>query len=367
MFSPQQTSTAMELLPLLCLLLTCSAGTSADQNGPVIVKEESDAILPCSLSTKKDIESELFDWKKKGQKNKDVFLYNDKAFYGKGLSGQDEQFKGRVSHFPDELKYGNASIIIRNTKVTDSGDYTCEFPDLQQSPVLIELVVDHILKDRSAENIPGAAAKPSVTTLDETKDWELLQCEVLGAFPKPTVEWQDSAGNKLPAEEPQVSERGGSYDITLNTTVTKTDRYRCVATQEEIKHQIYAEIYVLINGAAAEPSVRILDQTNDGMLLQCEVRGAFPKPTVEWRDSAGKMVPAEEPQVSERGGSFYITLQTTVMKTDNYRCVATQEEIKHQMYAETYVPFNGSPKQSSIGWIVVLLVLLVLNGHITQN
>ncbi|XP_038552557.1 butyrophilin-like protein 2 [Micropterus salmoides] len=240
MFSPQQTSTAMELLPLLYLLLSCSAGTSADQNGPVIVKEESDAILPCSLSTKKDIESELFDWKKKGQKNKDVFLYNDKAFYGHGLSGQDEQFKGRVSHFPDELKYGNASIII-NTKASDSGNYTCVFPDLQQSPVLIELVV-------------GASPEPYVTTLDETKDWELLQCVVRGAFPKPTVEWQDSAGNKLHADEPQVSERGGRFYITLNTTVTKTDRYRCVATQEKIKHQIDAEIYVLINGSSKESS-----------------------------------------------------------------------------------------------------------------
>ncbi|XP_045932005.1 butyrophilin subfamily 3 member A3-like isoform X4 [Micropterus dolomieu] len=254
MFSPQQTSTAMELLPLLYLLLTCSAGTSADQNGPVIVKEESDAILPCSLSTKENIESKLFDWKKKEQKNKEVFLYNDKAFYGHGLSGQDEQFKGRVSHFPDELKYGNASIIIRNTKVTDSGNYTCEFPDLQQSPVLIELVVDRILKDRSAENIPGASPKPSVKILNQTNDGALLQCEVVGAFPEPTVEWQDSAGNKLPAKEPQVSERGGSFYIILQTTVMKTDYYRCVATQEEIKHKAEADTYVHFNGSSSGSS-----------------------------------------------------------------------------------------------------------------
>ena len=70
----------------------------------------------------------------------------------------------------------------------------------------------------------GAAPKPSVTSLKVAKDWALLQCEVEGASPKPLVQWQDSDGNILLAEE-QVSERGGSYDIILKTTVTKTDHY----------------------------------------------------------------------------------------------------------------------------------------------
>ncbi|XP_045932009.1 uncharacterized protein LOC123987298 isoform X3 [Micropterus dolomieu] len=103
-----------------------------------------------------------------------------------------------------------------------------------------------------ADEQAGAAPKPYVITLRQTKDWALLQCEVRGAFPKPTVEWQDSAGNKFPGEEPQVSERGGSFYITLQTTVMKTDRYRCVATQEEIKHQIYAETHVYIHGSYTE-------------------------------------------------------------------------------------------------------------------
>ncbi|XP_045898404.1 butyrophilin subfamily 2 member A2-like [Micropterus dolomieu] len=249
MFNLQMSSTNMKLLPLACLcLLTRSGTTLADEQSPVIieVEEDSDVILPCSLSTKEDIEYKLFDWKKDGQK--EVFLYEAGTHYNNGRPGQDEQFKGRVSHFPDELKYGNASIIIRNTKVTDSGNYTCDFPLLQPRQIFnIQLVVDRILKDRSAENIAGASPKPYVTTIDETKDWELLQCEVLGASSKPTVEWQDSAGNKLPAEEPQVSERGGSFYIILQTTVMKTDHYRCVATQEEISHQIHTDIDVKVN------------------------------------------------------------------------------------------------------------------------
>ncbi|XP_022624711.1 CD276 antigen-like, partial [Seriola dumerili] len=171
-------------------------------------------------------------WKKDGQK--EVYVYDSGLDYSQGLSGQHEQFKGRVSHFPGELKNGNASITIRNTTVADSGNYTCEFKHLSNQKFLMKLLV-------------GAAPEPSVTTLDEGNDWALLKCVVRGASPKPDVQWQDSDGKTLPAEEPQVSERGGSYDIILQTTVTKTDTYRCVATQEEIRHQVHAQIYVRIN------------------------------------------------------------------------------------------------------------------------
>lgn len=94
----------------------------------------------------------------------------------------------------------------------------------------------------------AVTSEPYVRTLEATEDWELLQCEVRGAFPKPQLQWQDSSRNQLPAEEPQVSYRDGLYHITLNITVTKSDRYRCVVTQEELKHQTHAETSVHISG-----------------------------------------------------------------------------------------------------------------------
>ncbi|XP_073324010.1 butyrophilin-like protein 8 [Pagrus major] len=242
----------MELLPLVCLcLLSCSGETSAAGDGvKVVMKEDSDAVLPCLISTKEDITGEVFFWKKDFQK--EVFMYDSGIHYNNGFTGQDQQFKGRVSHFQDQLKNGNASIKIQNTKMADSGNYSCIFPRLQpRQTFIIELVVERLLKDRSGE-IPGAS-KPVITSLYVTKDLSLLlQCEVQGAFPKPKVEWQDSTGNILPAEEPQVSERGGRYYVTLKTTVTKTGHYRCVATQEDISHQIHAETYEKLNDLSIE-------------------------------------------------------------------------------------------------------------------
>ncbi|XP_045931522.1 butyrophilin-like protein 10 isoform X3 [Micropterus dolomieu] len=239
---------ALELLFFWFCLLTVSGITPGhmDTNGSgdvrVVVKEGSDAILPCSLSTKENVEFEVFDWKKDGPK--EVFFYDGGLHYNNGRPGQDQQFKGRVSHFQEELKYGNASIIIRNTKVTDRGDYTCDFPHLQPRQIFnIQLLVDLTFRNRLNE-ITGAAAEPSITIVDVTEFGVLLHCDVRGAFPKPTVEWQDGAGNKLTAEETQVSERGGHFYITLQTTVTKTktNHFHCVVQQDDIGHIISSNI-----------------------------------------------------------------------------------------------------------------------------
>ncbi|XP_045931530.1 uncharacterized protein LOC123987038 [Micropterus dolomieu] len=125
-------------------------------------------------------------------------------------------------------------------------------------------------------------------------------------------------------------------------------------------------LFTVFTGASPEPSVKILNQTQDVALLQCEVRGAFPKPTVEWQDSAGNKLPAEEPQVSETGGSFYITLQTTVMKTDHIRCVATQEEIKHHIYAETYVYICDTCSKMGVTGLLSAFVLGALTVAAVQ-
>nr|XP_043879941.1 butyrophilin subfamily 2 member A2-like isoform X3 [Solea senegalensis] len=345
------TRTTMELL--LVLLFVCFVSTTADESAPavinMVVREGDDAVLSCSFGSR-STELELFDWKKDGQK--EVFMYDRGTHYNNNPTNQDPDFRGRVFHFAQQLDVGNASVVIRPTKVTDSGSYTCDFPFHQPSRRShIVLVVDPVLKNRP--DISGASPEPIVKILAETDKGVQVHCAVKGAFPKPVVQWKDRAGNIVPAEEPQVSERRGSYDVILQTTVTKTDYYQCVATQKEIKHRVYTETLVLVPvpGASPEPIVKILAETDKGVQVHCAVKGAFPKPVVQWKDRAGNIVPAEEPQVSERRGSYDVILQTTVTKTDYYQCVATQKEIEHRVYTETLVPVHVPGNRS--GWIVV--------------
>ncbi|XP_062270919.1 uncharacterized protein LOC133976707 [Scomber scombrus] len=214
-------------------------------------------------------------------------------------------------------------------------------------------------------------AKPSVRIVEQRDKSALLQCEVRGAFSKPELHWEDGAGNFLPVEE--VTDRGRIYDVILQTTVYKTGIYRCVATQKGINHQAHADIPVSPHGftgghiaglviasvgfvvlvvyrwwyriksclmkGAPQLSIRILEPTNDRVVLQCEVRGASPKPKLHWEDGAGNKLQADEPQEIKRGRLYDIFLRTIVTKTDIYRCVVTQKEINYQTYAETYVHF----------------------------
>lgn len=83
----------------------------------IYCKEDEDVILPCSFE--ETLTDKPFDWKKDG---KDVFLCVNGNM---SSSSQDEQFRGRVTHFPDELNSGNASIRIKKAKVSDSGTYIC--------------------------------------------------------------------------------------------------------------------------------------------------------------------------------------------------------------------------------------------------
>ncbi|KAG7495439.1 butyrophilin subfamily 1 member A1-like isoform X1 [Solea senegalensis] len=241
-----RTRTTMELfLVLVSLLFVTRCGkTTAEESAVInmVVREGDDAVLSCSFGSR-STELELFDWKKDGQK--EVFMYDRGTHYNNNPTNQDPDFRGRVFHFAQQLDVGNASVVIRPTKVTDSGSYTCDFPFHQPSRRShIVLVVGEWLKNRP--DISGASPEPIVKILAETDKGVQVHCAVKGAFPKPVVQWKDRAGNIVPAEEPQVSERRGSYDVILQTTVTKTDYYQCVATQKEIKHRVYTETLVLV-------------------------------------------------------------------------------------------------------------------------
>ncbi|XP_018536820.1 butyrophilin subfamily 1 member A1 isoform X2 [Lates calcarifer] len=359
MFNVQMSWTNMELLPLVCLcLLTWSGTTFADGNETEIrVLEGRNATLPCSLSSRENIGLRRFEWKKGGQKK--VLVYDGGVHSNNGFSGQDPQFKGRVSYFEDGLRNGNASITIRDTKLTDSGDYTCEFPGRQEK-CHIKLVVETkiiVLEGRNATLPCSLSSRESIglRRIEWMKDG---QQEVLV---------YDSS--RLSGQDPQFKDRvsysedglrNGNASITIrDTKVADSGIYTCkFPGRQEICH------IKLVVGAAPEPSIRILGETKDGELLQCVVRGASPKPKVEWKDSSGNILPAEEPLVTERGGRYNITLQTTVTKTDRYRCVATQEEISHQTYHETFVSINESQSGLVAGVAVgaVLGTLFIVGG-----
>lgn len=224
-------------LIFLCLLSPWFGPTPAQfiKLGVVTVSEGGDALLPCALASGQNIDR--FDWRKDNEEDekKEVFFYDRGSYYNNGLLGQNDQFKNRVEFFQHELKSGNASIIIKNTRLEDNGTYTCVLFEPHRREVNIRLNV-------------GAAREPLVRQISGDNTWSLLECKVEGV-PKPDVEWKNSAGDVLLSKETQLKNRqDGNFVVKVYLNVTKTDNYICVATQRDIFHQISNTVYEHIAG-----------------------------------------------------------------------------------------------------------------------
>lgn len=117
----------------------------------------------------------------------------------------------------------------------------------------------------------------------------------------------------------------------------------------------------MFTGAAPKPYVTILEKKGE---LECEVPGAYPKPTVEWQDSDNKTLFSKTLRDIEEKNRFYITIQTSVTKPGCYRCVATQMAKWHQIPSETCVP-DG--EWNFIHHITLIYLYFNINGIIVYK
>ncbi|XP_026204943.1 butyrophilin subfamily 1 member A1-like isoform X2 [Anabas testudineus] len=282
----------------------------------IMVKEGSEATLPCSIRGISGKQS--FRWIKDGLK-----------LYDYQTTSQVSQLHGRVIHFESEVKKGNASIIIKNTKLSDSGHYTCEFPYIRQT-FNIQLLVERVVimvKEGSEATLPcyigGISRKQPFRWMKDGQE--------------SVYEWDDTNSlHQGPQFFGRVShsdselKKGNASIILKNTKLSDSGHYTCTFSQQTFNMQ-------LLVGDISKVSIRALNQTKNMAVLQCEVEADFLKPRIEWEDSDGNILPAEEPHITRIKSHYSITVQVVVTKTNNYHCVAEQEEISHEMKAETYV------------------------------
>lgn len=225
----------MALLSLggVCLLLRYLAAASGD-DVPVIFltkNESSQVLLDCSLGSE-GIRVKKFDWKVNG--TQEVFLYDDGDVYT-----EDPQFKGRVQH--ESRDSNNASITISNALVKDTGIYEC---------IYIDETNQKTTKSRISLTV-GSCPKPVIDSHD-TVSMTNLKCEIEGAFPEPTMQWQDSARKPIKDGVKSQPKEDGRFHKILEINVTQSGIYYCVVTQKQICHQTERKTTVHI--PAPEPS-----------------------------------------------------------------------------------------------------------------
>ncbi|XP_034549158.1 V-set domain-containing T-cell activation inhibitor 1 isoform X3 [Notolabrus celidotus] len=198
------------IILLLALAFSDSSSEVTSTNTLPIANLGEDIVLSCYLNVKIELaklREASVTWEKKGLTGV-VHRYVDGA---DELADQNSQFKRRTKVFPEALGTGNASLLLRDVRKSDAGEYTCRMSSSE---------------GKGTVNINLRAAAFTAPKFKFTKG--VLVAEASRWFPKPNVTWSDEAGNVLNGSTSFKPNSAGIYKVvSMLQPVNISDTYTC--------------------------------------------------------------------------------------------------------------------------------------------
>ncbi|XP_044869303.1 CD276 antigen-like [Mauremys mutica] len=136
------------------------------------------------------------------------YLFEERiAQYDQGRA--ESQVRASVSE--QELKTGDASLLLSNVTVSDEGPYKC--------------VVGYGTEQLQGETTLRVLAPyepPQLTVLSRAGGRLALQCRSAGGYPKPEITWHDGNGTQLSQAEPVELQRSslGAFEVRSSLLLT---------------------------------------------------------------------------------------------------------------------------------------------------
>ncbi|NXH35196.1 VTCN1 inhibitor, partial [Myiagra hebetior] len=175
------------------------------------------SILGCTFEPDIRMDSIAIQWAKEGVAG---LVHEFKA--GKDhLQEQDPSFQGRTAVFAEQVMGGNASLELRDVRLSDAGTYQCSITTARGSGAAV-------LRYRT-----GAFSMPAVQ-VERSSHGHRLQCTAPRWFPRPAVRWMAcrDTGELLP-HAASTSYQLNPENITVRVlsllhNVTANATYTCV-------------------------------------------------------------------------------------------------------------------------------------------
>ena len=93
----------------------------------------------------------------------------------------------------------------------------------------------------------------------------------------------------------------------------------------------------------SKPEVSIMEANGTGRVLQCVSGGWYPEPELEWRDSEGRLLPADVTQTHRHPDPgphqrYTVTSRVTVQKTGWFTCRVHLQGLNQTKETKIHVP-----------------------------
>ncbi|KAM9347380.1 V-set domain-containing T-cell activation inhibitor 1 [Symphorus nematophorus] len=196
------------IILILALAFSNSLSEVMSSNTMPIANLGQDQLLNCYIQNEQARISQVsVTWEKTGLKGL-VYQYKNGA---PNLGDQNSQFKGRAQLSPEAAVTGNASLLLRDVRSSDAGEYTCS-------------ISSSVGGGRVNINLRTAAF--SAPTFKFSSG--VLAAEASRWFPKPNVTWLDHVGNILQGSTSFKQNSAGIFSIlTTLQPVNISDTYTC--------------------------------------------------------------------------------------------------------------------------------------------
>ncbi|XP_020041254.2 putative butyrophilin-like protein 10 [Castor canadensis] len=157
--------------------------------------------------------------------------------------------------------------------------------------------------------------------------------------------------------------RGEAMVRIHNVTVFDNGTYHCLFKE----HTSYsnATLWLKVAGLGSAPRIRVTNNHDKGIQVECTSAGWYPEPWVEWRDLRGQMMPAVTHfSVLDTSGLFTVVSSVVPQDgiTEGLTCYISNPLLSESKVAESSWPTSLSGRPQLTEWRLALPLILIALG-----